>query len=53
MDSAVTKLKREVMYIQWLKDMENFAVHLFSKVTVIDSVINIQVYALEKFPNTG
>jgi len=52
-DSVVTEFKSEVIYIQWMKDMENVAGPLFWIITVIDSVINVQVYALEKFPNTG
>jgi hypothetical protein len=52
-DSAVKEYKSEVIYIQWLKNMENAAVPLFWNVTVIDGVINLQVYAIKNFPNTG
>jgi hypothetical protein len=40
-NSTVKKLKRKVIYIQCLKDMENAAVPLFWKTTEIDSPINI------------
>jgi hypothetical protein len=51
-DFAVKELKHEAIYTQWLKYMENVAIPLFWKATVMYNVINVQVYALEKFPNT-